>query len=120
MLVLKVPGNKAAIGQHYNICSDRCISFDGIVRAAASAAGQEANIVHYDVKKAELKKGEGFPFRTSHFFAQVEKAKAELGWQPKHDFLSDIKQLVEEFKASGRLDKQMDFSADDKCIAVAK
>ncbi|KAL3142267.1 hypothetical protein ABBQ38_002609 [Trebouxia sp. C0009 RCD-2024] len=119
-MLAKVPGNKAAIGQHYNICSDRCISFDGIVKAAAAAAGQEASVVHYDVKKAELKKGEGFPFRTSHFFAQVEKAKAELGWQPKHDFLSDLKQLVEEYKASGRLDKQIDFSADDKCIAVAQ
>ena len=119
-MLLQVPGNKAAIGQHYNICSDRCISFDGIVKAAASAAGQEANIVHYDVKKAELKKGEGFPFRTGHFFAQVEKAKADLGWQPKHDFVSDIGRLVEEFKASGRLDKQMDFSADDKCIAAAQ
>ena len=117
---LQVPGNKAAIGQQYNICSDRCISFDGIVKAAASAAGQEADIVHYDPKKADLKKGEGFPFRTSHFFAQVEKAKADLGWQPQHDFLSDIKQLVEEYKSSGRLDKQMDFSADDKCIASAK
>ena len=117
---MQVPGNKAAIGQHYNVCSDRCISFDGIVRAAASAAGQEADIVHYDVKKAELKKGEGFPFRTSHFFAQVEKAKAELGWQPRHDFLSDIKQLVAEFKASGRLDKQVDFAVDDKCIASAQ
>ena len=118
--MLQVPGNKAAIGQHYNICSDRCISFDGIVKAAASAAGQQVNIVHYDPKKADLKKGEGFPFRTGHFFAQVEKAKADLGWQPKHDFLSDIKQLVDDYKASGRADKQIDFSADDKCIAVAQ
>lgn len=120
MAWLQVPGNKAAIGQHYNICSDRCISFDGIVKAAASAAGQEANIVHYNPKKADLKKGEGFPFRTGHFFAQVEKAKADLGWQPQHDFLSDIKQLVDEYKSSGRLDKQIDFSADDKCIASAQ
>ena len=117
--MVQVPGNKKAIGQHYNICSDRCISFDGIVKASAAAAGQQPNIVHYDVKKADLKKGEGFPFRTGHFFAQVEKAKADLDWQPQHDFLSDIKQLVEDYKASGRADKQIDFSADDKCLAVA-
>ena len=24
-----VPGNAAAVGQHFNMCSDRCISFDG-------------------------------------------------------------------------------------------
>lgn len=117
---LQVPGNKGAIGQHYNICSDRCISFDGIVKSAAAAAGKEAQIVHYNPKDVDLKKGEGFPFRTVHFFAQVEKAKADLGWQPQHDFLSDISQLVEDFKTSGRADKDFDFSADDKCIASAK
>ena len=116
--MLQVPGNKAAVGQHYNICSDRCISFDGIVKSAA--AGKEAQIVHYNPKDVELKKGEGFPFRTVHFFAQVEKAKADLGWKPQHDFLSDIKGLVEDFEASGRADKDMDFSADDKCLAAAK
>ena len=118
--MLQVPGNKAAVGQHYNICSDRCISFDGIVKSAAAAAGKEAQIVHYNPKDVELKKGEGFPFRTVHFFAQVEKAKADLGWKPQHDFLSDIKGLVEDFEASGRADKDMDFSADDKCLAAAK
>lgn len=29
-------------------------------------------------------------------------------------------QLVKDFKASGRLDKEYDFSADDKCLAAAK
>ena len=34
-----VPGNPAAIGQHFNVCSDRCITLDGIVKAVARAVG---------------------------------------------------------------------------------
>ena len=51
-----MPGNKAAIGQHYNAASDRYISHDGVVHALAEAAGVEANIVHYDTKAVSLAK----------------------------------------------------------------
>ena len=52
----QVPGNKGAIGQHYNVASDRYISHDGVVHALAKAAGVEANIVHYDTKAVSLAK----------------------------------------------------------------
>ena len=32
-----VPGNPKALKQHFNLCSDRCITFDGIARAVAQA-----------------------------------------------------------------------------------
>ena len=51
-----MPGNKAAIGQHYNAASDRYISHDGVVHALAEAAGVKANIVHYDTKAVSLAK----------------------------------------------------------------
>jgi hypothetical protein len=35
-MLAAVPGSRAAIGQHYNVCSDRAISFVGELRAAAS------------------------------------------------------------------------------------
>ena len=60
--------------------------------------------------------GEGIPFRTEHFIASVEKAKRELGWQPKHNFLDDVPSLVDAYKASGAADKDVDFSADDKIL----
>lgn len=28
-MMARVPGNKKAIGEHFNLCSDRCITFDG-------------------------------------------------------------------------------------------
>ena len=46
-----MPGNAKADKQHYNVVSDRCISFDGIAKIVASALGQEPNIVHYDPSK---------------------------------------------------------------------
>ena len=61
----QVPGNPAAIQQHFNVVTDRCISFDGIVKAVAVALGKEAKIVHYDPAKVGLPKGKGFPFRCS-------------------------------------------------------
>ncbi len=60
--------------------------------------------------------GEGIPFRTEHFIASVEKAKRELGWQPKHTFLDDVPSLVDAYKASGAADKNLDFSSDDKIL----
>ena len=55
--------------------------------------------------------------RTAHFFASADKAKRELGWHPEHNFLMDVGELVERYKASGRLEKDIDFSVDDKILA---
>ena len=73
---LQVIGNKKAIGQHYNLCSDRVLTFDGIVKICAEAAGKTPEIVHYEPSSAP--KG-AFPFRMMHFFSQPDKAKHDLG-----------------------------------------
>jgi nucleoside-diphosphate-sugar epimerase len=117
-LLASVVGNQKAIGQYYNLVVDRCITFDGIVKAVAKAAGKEAKIVHYNPSEMGLKKGEGFPFRAVHFFASADKAKRELGWKPEHDFIKDVNCLVEAYKASGRMDKEIDFVVDDKILAA--
>ena len=41
-LLATVPGNAAAVGQHFNSCSDRAVSHVGVVRALAAAAGKDA------------------------------------------------------------------------------
>ncbi|PSC72036.1 Chloroplast stem-loop binding of 41 kDa chloroplastic [Micractinium conductrix] len=109
-MMARVPGNAAATREHFNLVSDRCITLDGIAKAVGAAAGKDVKIVHYDPAQMGLKKGEGFPFRTGHFFSSADKAKRVLGWQPKHNFLKDVEQLVADFKASGRLDKTPDFT----------
>ncbi|KAF5834516.1 hypothetical protein DUNSADRAFT_8767 [Dunaliella salina] len=42
-MLASVPGNPKAVGQHYNVCSDRCISFLGIVNALSKAMGKQPN-----------------------------------------------------------------------------
>jgi hypothetical protein len=54
-----------------------------------------------------------------HFFASSDKAKRELGWQPKHNFLADVDALVAEYQAQGRQSKEVDFATDDKVLASA-
>ena len=58
--------------------------------------------------------------RTVHFFASADKAKRVLGWQPQHTFMGDVEQLVKDYVASGRLEKEVDFAADDKILAAAQ
>lgn len=115
--ILQVPGNNSAVKQQFNIVSERYITLDGIVKAVAQALGKEAKIVHYDPEKVGLKKGEGFPFRTGHFFASSEKAKRELGWRAKHSFTEDVSQLIQAYKDSGRESQDIDFSVDDKILS---
>ena len=119
-LLFQVPGNSSAVKQHFNVVSERYITFDGIVKAVAKALGKEPKIVHYDPEKAGLKKGEGFPFRTGHFFASSDKAKKALGWNAQHSFTGDIAQLVQAYKDSGRESKEIDFSVDDKILSSSQ
>ena len=121
-MLAAIVGNKDAIGKQYNICSDRAITFQGIAKAVGKALGKEPNILLYSPEALGLGgkgKAEGFPFRTVHFFASSEKAKRELGWTPKHNFLADVKDLVEDYKKQGREAKEIDFTIDDKIIAAA-
>lgn len=115
-MMAKVPGCEAAIGQEFNLASDRAITHEGIVKALAKSLGKEPQIVTYDPKKFT----KGFPFRAVHFFAVPDKAKQILGWQPKHNFLGDVGDLVAAYKASGRESKDIDFSVDDEIIAASK
>ena len=69
----------------------QAISFDGMVRACAVAAGKnpdgcllryelkshstlDVKIVHYDPKNYDFGKKKAFPMRPQHFFTSVEKA----------------------------------------------
>ena len=43
-------GVPAALRQHYNACTDRAITLDGLATMVADALGKRADIVHYNVK----------------------------------------------------------------------
>ncbi len=116
----KIVGNQKAVGQIYNVSGDRFVTFDGLARACAVAAGkspEEVKIVHYDPKKFDFGKRKAFPMRVQHFFASVNKAMTELSWEPEYDLISGLKDSLEnDYLASGRDKAEVDLSVDEEIL----
>ncbi|MDB9346935.1 NAD-dependent epimerase/dehydratase family protein [Nodularia spumigena] len=116
----QVIGNSQAIRQIYNISGDRFVTFDGLARACAVAAGKSPDavkIVHYDPKKFDFGKRKAFPMRVQHFFASVNKAMTELAWQPKYDLISGLADSLEnDYLKTGRDKAEVDFSMDEEIL----
>lgn len=115
-----VLGNQQAVGQIYNVSGDRYVTFDGLARACAQAAGLSAadlKIVHYDPKKFDFGKRKAFPLRVQHFFASVHKAMDELNWQPEFDLISGLKDSFQnDYLAKSKDKAEVDFSMDDEIL----
>jgi nucleoside-diphosphate-sugar epimerase len=116
----QVLGNERAIKQIYNISGDRFVTFDGLARASAVAAGKSPDavkIVHYDPKKFNFGKRKAFPMRVQHFFASVHKAQTELNWYPEYDLISGLQDsLKNDYLASGGDKADVDFSVDEEIL----
>ena len=115
-----VLGNDKATGEIYNVSGDRFVTFDGLARICAQAAGlspEDLHLVHYDPKQFDFGKRKAFPIRTQHFFADVHKAVNDLNWQPKYDLESGLKDSFQnDYLASGRHEADVDFSVDDEIL----
>ncbi|NJL87345.1 MAG: NAD-dependent epimerase/dehydratase family protein [Leptolyngbyaceae cyanobacterium SM1_1_3] len=115
-----VLGNANAIGQIYNISGEKAVTFDGLARACAEAAGrspESLQIVHYDPKQFDFGKGKAFPMRVQHFFTSIHKAKTDLNWQPTFDLVSGLKDSFQhDYLASNRDRAEIDFSTDEEIL----
>ena len=120
--MVAVLGNPQALGQIYNISGDRYVTFDGLAKAAAIAAGKSANdlkIVHYNPKDFDFGKKKAFPLRPQHFFADIHKAQTELNWQPEYDLISGLKDSFNrDYLLSNQQDTDVDFSTDDQILSA--
>ncbi|MEH1886481.1 MULTISPECIES: NAD-dependent epimerase/dehydratase family protein [unclassified Nostoc] len=120
LAMTQVLGNQQAIGQIYNISGDRFVTFDGLARASAVAAGKSPDavkIVHYDPKKFDFGKRKAFPMRVQHFFASVHKAQTELNWQPEYDLISGLQDSLEnDYLANAKDKADVDFSVDEEIL----
>ena len=118
-----VLGNDQAKGQVYNISGDKAVSFDGLARACAIAAGKnpaDLKLVHYDPKAFDFGKQKAFPMRVQHFFTTIAKAKAELNWAPEFDLVEGLKDSFQnDFLASGRYEADREFPLDDEILAAS-
>jgi nucleoside-diphosphate-sugar epimerase len=113
-------GKETAIGKIYNISGDRYVTFDGLAYACAEAAGkspEEIELMHYDPTKFDFGKRKAFPLRQQHFFADIHRAKTDLGWQPKYDLVSGLTDSYQnDYLASGRNQSEIDFSLDEAIL----
>lgn len=114
-------------GNVYNVQNTQAITFDGVAKAAAKAAGIDPasiELIHYDPKKVTFPEGKkGFPMRPQHFFTNINKAMKDLDWVPVYDtvdaimkdsFDNDFQALKESGKVSS------DFECDDIVIKFHK
>lgn len=122
--MVAVLGNAQAIGQIYNISGDKAVTFDGLARACATAAGKSAadlELVHYDPKAFDFGKRKAFPMRLQHFFTTIDKAKTELDWAPQFDLVSGLKDAyASDYALSGRDRAEIDFSTDAEILGAAR
>ncbi len=118
--MVAVLGNPRAIGQIYNISGDRYVTFDGLARACAVAAGKDPaslKIVHYDPKQFDFGKKKAFPMRVQHFFTDIHKAQKDLYWKPEFDLISGLKDSFQnDYLAIGRDAAEVDFSLDEEIL----
>ncbi|MBE9170395.1 NAD-dependent epimerase/dehydratase family protein [Pleurocapsales cyanobacterium LEGE 06147] len=115
-----VLGNDRAIGQVYNISGDRYVTFDGLARACAVAAGkspEEIKLIHYEPKQFDFGKRKAFPIRVQHFFADVYKAIDDLDWKPEYDLISGLKDSFQnDYLPLGRDGAEINFSVDEEIL----
>ncbi len=117
-----VLGNDRAKGQIYNVAGDRFVTFDGLARACAEAAGKDPSslkIAHYNPKQFDFGKRKAFPLRVQHFVTDIHKAKADLGWEPQFGLVKGLQDsLAADYLACGRDKAEVDFSLDDEILAA--
>ncbi|KAH9689771.1 chloroplast stem-loop binding protein of 41 kDa b [Citrus sinensis] len=114
---VQVLGNEKASRQVFNISGEKYVTFDGLARACAKAAGfPEPELVHYNPKEFDFGKKKAFPFRDQHFFASVEKAKHVLGWKPEFDLVEGLADSYNLDFGRGTYRKEADFSTDDMIL----
>lgn len=111
---IQVLGNGKASQQVFNISGEKYVTFDGLAKACAKAAGfPEPEIVHYNPKDFDFGKKKAFPFRDQHFFASIDKAKHVLGWEPEFDLVEGLADSYNLDFGRGTYRKEADFFTDD-------
>jgi nucleoside-diphosphate-sugar epimerase len=115
-----VLGNQNAIGEIYNVSDTRYVTFIGLAKQCAIAAGKDPsqlNFVYYNPKDFDFGKKKAFPFRLQHFFASVTKAQQDLNWNPKYDLVSGLRTSFEhDYIPSNRQHAEIDFSTDNQIL----
>ena len=115
-------GKDVAKGKIYNVQDTQSVTFEGLAKLCAQAAGKpEPEIKLYKAKSFDFGDKKAFPMREQHFFCSVHEAMNDLNWAPKYNMLAGLKDAYENDycikKAAGTL--KTDFTCDDMVLAKA-
>jgi nucleoside-diphosphate-sugar epimerase len=119
-LMVSLIGNDRAIGQAYNVAGAEITSVLGCIRLMARAVGVEPDIVHVPLDVARRARpplvhwGEGI---VGGAMFSIEKALAELDWEPSFGLEDAYRNSYEWFDAEGRDLFTFDFDTDDALLA---
>ncbi|CAI7788286.1 unnamed protein product [Closterium sp. NIES-53] len=119
MIALAIDYPQDAKGQIFNAVGGRAVTFDGLARMCANAAGRASSlkIVHYDPKAAGVDAKKAFPFRNMHFYSEPRNARERLGFKSFTDLQTVLNQRYIDYVAAGRDKKDAKFEVDDKILA---
>jgi nucleoside-diphosphate-sugar epimerase len=120
-LMVSILGNDRAAGQIYNVTGTEVVSIAGAVHLMARAVGVDPNIVPVPLEVARHERpplvhwGEAV---MGGGIYSVDKALAELDWQPSFGIESGYRDSYEWFRSEGRDLYQYDFSRDEELLAA--
>ena len=123
MAMAKVLDHDGTKGQIYNVSGDRYVTFQGLAKACAVAAGKNPSslkIVPYNPNAYDFGKQKAFPLRPQHFFCDITKAQQELAWQPQYDLISGLQEAFQNDYLINAKSAKIDFSMDDEILADPK
>lgn len=122
MLALAVEYPQDAAGGVFNAVGGRTVTFDGLARMCANAAGAAGalSIVHYDPAATGVDAKKAFPFRNMHFYSEPRNARERLGFKSYTDLQTVLNERFADYIAAGRDKKVMKFELDEKILSASK
>ena len=114
-----VLGQPQAVGEAYNVTSEKAVTALGYVKTLARIVGREPDILLVDLERMRAMKTPIWPFAfRDNLVYSIEKAKDDLGWAPAFDLETGHRQTYDWFQREGTAEKlQYDFSAEEQALA---
>lgn len=118
--MVAVLGKPAAAGQVYNVAGSQFCSIENYMRLMAEAVGVVPEIVTMpDDLPPEMRSPLVHWLEASRgsMVFSIDKARRDLGWEPRFSLAEGLADSWEWFRAGGRERYEYDFAADDAILA---
>jgi nucleoside-diphosphate-sugar epimerase len=115
-------GDPRAYGQAYNVMGDEAISQNGFVELIGEVMERPVTLRHFDPALLKSFDTPGPVFGQNlvydcHAVHTSHKLRLDLGVRPRYTLASGLAQTWQWYRASGSLDRPVDFSFEDQLLA---